>query len=386
MQVLKPNLSLTAPARLATKLAFFTAGFAMGCSAPLFPFIKAGVGADEAEFGLLLLCIGLGAIIAMPITGGIAARYGARRMVLLGGAGLVVFMLLLTLANNFAVLAVVLFFFGAAMGTIDVAMNIHGVEVEAREKRPLMSGFHAQFSVGGLIGAALVTALLSLGAAWQVSMLTGAAITAATILMASAKLLKVRGGTPEPFTFPRGVVLLIAVLAAISFLLEGAVLDWGALLIIERKLLAAENAGVGFILFSVAMVLARLTGDKIVAKLGEWRVLGGGSLAIIAGIATLLLSPWPALAIAGFLLIGLGAANIVPILFSAAGRQKTMPASLAIASVTTVGYAGILLGPTAIGLVANHSSLPTAFWMLAALMLVIPLTAGQAVRAGPDAG
>ena len=358
----------------------------MGCSAPLFPFIKAGVGADKAEFGLLLLCIGLGAIIAMPITGGIAARFGARRMVLLGGAGLVAFMLLLTLANSLAMLAAVLFFFGASMGTIDVAMNIHGVEVEAREKRPLMSGFHAQFSVGGLMGAALVTALLSFGAAWEVSMLIGAAITAATILMASAKLLRARGGVPEPFTFPRGGVLLIAVLAAISFLLEGAVLDWGALLIIERKLLAAESAGVGFILFSVAMVLARITGDKIVAKLGEWRVLAGGSLAIIAGIATLLLSPWPAIAIAGFFLIGLGAANIVPILFSAAGRQKTMPASMAIASVTTVGYAGILLGPSAIGFVANHTSLPTAFWLLAALMLIVPLAAGQALRKGPDAG
>ncbi len=379
-----PDFALTDPARFATRLAFFTAGFAMGCSAPLFPFIKAGVDADEAQFGLLLLCIGLGAIIAMPITGGIAARYGARHMVMLGGAGLVVFMLLLTLANSFAALAVALFFLGASMGTIDVAMNIHGVEVETREMRPLMSGFHAQFSVGGLAGAALVTVLLSLGAAWQVSMLIGAAITASTILMASPKLLKARGGTPEPFTFPRGVVLLIAVLAAISFLLEGAVLDWGALLIIERKLLAAENAGIGFILFSVAMVLARFTGDKTVAKLGEQRVLAGGSLAIISGIATLLLSPWPALAMAGFFLIGLGAANIVPILFSAAGRQKTMPASLAIASVTTVGYAGILLGPTAIGFIANHTSLPTAFWLLAALMVIVLLAAGQALRGGPD--
>jgi predicted MFS family arabinose efflux permease len=269
------------------------------------------------------------------------------------------------------------------MGTIDVAMNIHGVEVEAREKRPLMSGFHAQFSVGGLAGAALVTALLSLGAAWQVSMVVGAGVTAVTLLLASPKLLKARGGAPVPFTFPSGVVLLIAVLAAISFLLEGAVLDWGALLIIERKLLAAENAGLGFIVFSVAMVLARLSGDKIVAKLGERLLLAGGSLAIISGIAILLLSPWPAIAITGFFLIGLGAANIVPILFSAAGRQKIMPASLAIASVTTVGYAGILLGPTAIGFVANHTSLPVAFWLLAALMVIVPLAAGHALRDGP---
>jgi len=355
----------------------------MGCSAPLFPFIKDNVGADEAQFGLLLLCIGLGAIIAMPITGGIAARYGARRMVLLGGAGLVVFMALLTLSNSAPMLAVVLFFWGASMGTMDVAMNIHGVEVEAREKRPLMSGFHAQFSVGGLVGATLTTTLLSLGAVWEVAMATGAAIALITTFLASPKLLRARGGNREPFAFPRGVVLLIAVLAAIAFLLEGAVLDWGALLIIERKLAAAENAGIGFILFSVAMVIARLSGDRIVAALGELRVLAIGSVAIIIGIATLLLSPLPTIAVAGFFLIGLGAANIVPVLFSAAGRQKIMPAGLAIASVTTVGYAGILLGPTAIGFVAKQTSLPTAYWLLAALMLVVPLTAGAALHANP---
>jgi len=374
------DISATAPARLATRLAFFTAGFSMGCGAPLFPFIKENVGADKAQFGLLLLCIGLGAIIAMPITGGIAARYGARRMVLLGGAGLVLFMALLTFSNSALMLAVVLFFFGAAMGTIDVAMNIHGIEVEAREKRPLMSGFHAQFSVGGLVGAALITSLLSVGLVWKTTLLLGAALAAVTILMASPKLLKARGGTPEPFVFPRGVVLLIALLAAVAFLLEGAVLDWGALLIIERNLMAAENAGLGFILFSVVMVLARLSGDRIVARLGELRVLGAGSFAIITGITTLLLSPLPALALAGFFLIGLGAANIVPVLFSAAGRQKTMPASLAIAAVTTVGYAGILLGPTAIGFVANRTSLPIAFWLLAALMLIVPLTMRAALR------
>ena len=380
------DLRLTARARFATRLAFFTAGFAMGCSAPLFPFIKASVGADKAEFGLLLLCIGLGAIIAMPITGGIATRYGSRRMVVLGGVGLVVFMLLLTLANSITFLAVILFFFGASMGTIDVAMNIHGVEVETREERPLMSGFHAQFSVGGLVGAALVTLLLSVGAPWEATMIVGAIIATVATAMASRKLLSARGGAPEPFTFPRGVVLLIAVLSAIAFLLEGAVLDWGALLIVERKLMAVENAGTGFIVFSVAMVLARLTGDQIIARLGEWLVLGGGSLGIIAGIATLLVSPWPAIAISGFFLIGLGAANIVPILFSAAGRQKTMPASLAIASATTVGYAGILLGPTAIGFVADLTSLPTAFWLLAALMIAVPLTASQVLRNGSDAG
>jgi len=242
-----------------------------------------------------------------------------------------------------------------------------------------MSSFHAQFSIGGLVGAALMTALLSFGVVWQQALIIGAALTLGTILLARPKLLNARGVNPESFALPRGVVLLIALLAALSFLLEGAVLDWGALLVIDRNLLAPERAGTGFILFSVAMVLARFTGDRIVKNLGAARVLSIGSGVAILGIALILASPWPPLALSGFFLIGAGAANIVPVLFSAAGQQNVMPARLAIASVTTVGYAGILLGPTAIGYIANHTSLPTAFWLLAALMLVVPLAARAAL-------
>jgi len=374
------DLAVTAPARLATRLAFFAAGFSMGCTAPLFPFIKANIGADEALFGLLLLCIGLGALIAMPITGGVAARYGARLMVLLGGVGLFVFMALLAVVDSVPLLAIVIFLFGASMGTIDVAMNIHGVEVELRERRPLMSGFHAQFSVGGLVGAALVTGLLSLGIGWEITMGVGAVFTLVIILLVRKRLLRARGGDAGAFAIPHGVVLLIAVLAAIAFLVEGAVLDWGALLIIDRGLASAESAGMGFILFSVAMVVARLTGDRTVAMLGELRVLVFGGILTILGVATILLSPWQAVALGGFLLIGLGAANIVPVLFSAAGRQKIMPASLAIASVTTTGYVGILLGPTLLGFTAKQTSLPTAFWLVAVLMAIVPLTARAALR------
>lgn len=346
----------------------------MGCVAPVFPFIKAHVGADSAQFGLVLLCVGIGALVAMPLTGSIAARYGARAMVVLGGLGLAVFMAVLALVDSLFILAVILFLLGASMGTLDVSMNIHGVAVEAREKRPLMSGFHAQFSLGGLVGAAVITALLSLGTAWPWALVFGAALTLGTILLARPKLMKARGANPGSFALPRGVVLLIALLAALSFLLEGAVLDWGALLVIDRQLLAPEHAGTGFIVFSVAMVLARFTGDAVVKRLGAARVLGVGSFTAISGIALILACPWPPLALSGFFLIGAGAANIVPVLFSAAGQQKLMPASLAIAAVTTVGYAGILLGPTAIGFVANHTSLSVAFWGLAAVLLVIPLT------------
>jgi hypothetical protein len=164
------------------------------------------------------------------------------------------------------------------------------------------------------------------------------------------------------------------------FLVEGAVLDWGALLIIDRQLVAPQNAGVGYILFSAAMVIARLTGDRIVGVVGElWVLISGGVLTIL-GIAVILLSSLPFVALAGFVLIGLGAANLVPIFFSAAGRQNIMPPSLAIAAVTTAGYAGVLMGPAMIGFAADMMNLSMAFWWLTLLVALVPLSAYLVVK------
>ncbi|MEP1538292.1 MAG: MFS transporter [Paracoccaceae bacterium] len=370
----------TAPARLATRLAFFAAGFAMACCAPLFPFIKANVGADEGQFGLLLLCLGIGSIVAMPITGIVSARHGARPMVLLGGFGLVAVLPILAMSATPVMLGASLFFFGASLGTIDVAMNVHGAEIEGQEQRPLMSNFHAQFSIGGFFGAGLMTLLLSAGLPFAIAAFIGAAVALCALLMARPRLLGVSGAAPEPFAFPRGIVLLLAALAGVTFLVEGAILDWGALLLVNRDLVQLENAGVGYILFSVAMVVARLTGDRTVAALGQYRVLVYGGIATMVGVAVVLVSPWPLIALSGFILIGLGAANLVPIVFSAAGRQSVMPAGLAVASVTTTGYAGILIGPALVGFTADATTLPTAFWVLAILMAIVPLTARYVTR------
>ncbi len=368
-----------APARLATRLAFFAAGFAMACCAPLFPFFKEAVGADKAQFGLLLLCLGLGSLLAMPVTGLLAARRGARPLILWGGFGLVAMLPLLALATTPLALGGVLFVFGASLGTIDVAMNLHASEVEVLERRPLMSNFHAFWSIGGLCGAGLMTLLLSMSAPVALCALAGAAIALLAMCLARPRFLSVMGKEPEPFALPRGVVLLLAALTAITFLVEGAVLDWGALLIIDLDIASAERAGIGYILFSIAMLIARLTGDRLVSQIGPLATLAGGGLLTMLGIAVILAAPVPSAALVGFVLIGLGAANLVPVLFSAAGRQRIMPPGIAIAAVTTTGYAGILLGPAIIGFVAGVTSLTTAFWMLVLLMSVVPLCAGRAV-------
>jgi MFS family permease len=359
----------TAKARLATRLAFFAAGFSMGCCAPFFPFVKENVSADKSQFGVLLLCLGIGAIIAMPITGILSAKRGSKPMVLLGGLSMVVLLPILVVVNSPIILALILFLFGAALGTLDVAMNVHGVEVEQIEKRSLMSNFHAQFSSGGLVGAALMTIFLSFGMPLLLSSIIASSITFFAMILTIKRLLIVNSVKQSKFMFPKGVVLLLAIFAAIIFLVEGAVVDWGALLIIDLELTPIKSAGVGYILFSIAMVIARLLGDKIIDIIGEFKVLILGVITTIFGILTILLSTLPLFALCGFMLIGLGVANLVPIFFSAAGRQKIMPAEIAIASVTTTGYAGILLGPVLIGYVAEVTTLSIAF------SLLIPLVA-----------
>ena len=358
-------------ARLATRLAFFAAGFAMGCCAPFFPFIKENVSADKSEFGLLLLCLGIGAIIAMPITGIVSARRGSKPMILLGGFLMALLIPILVVVETQSILAIIIFLLGASLGTLDVAMNVHAVEVEKIEKRSLMSNFHAQFSIGGLIGAGLMTVFLFFGFSILISSFISASITFTAMTLTVNRLLNVSKVEKTKFMLPKGVVILLAIFAAIIFLIEGAVVDWGALLIIDRELTTPKSAGIGYILFSVSMVIARLLGDEIVKAIGELKVLIFGVIITILGILIIVLSNITIIALSGFMFIGLGVANLVPIFFSAAGRQSVMPPAIAIASVTTTGYAGILLGPVIIGYVAEVTSLSIGFSILIPLIVLI---------------
>jgi predicted MFS family arabinose efflux permease len=367
--------------RLATRIAFFAAGFGAACWAPLAPFAKTRLRVDDAQLGLLLLCLGVGSLLAMPVTGTVGVRIGSRPMILLGGVGLGVVLPALAYAGSPPALALALLVFGASLGTIDVAMNAHAVQVEAAAGRSLMSGFHAMFSIGGFAGAGFMTLLLSLGFSPLWSALSSAVLILLAMVGAARGLLRTRQAAGEAvFARPRGVVLLIAGLAAVAFLVEGAMLDWGALLITGKGLATVAQGGLGFMSFSIAMTVGRLCGDAVVNRLGGRRTLIGSGLIAVAGFVVLLTAPNILVAMAGFLLIGLGASNVVPVLFSAAGRQKVMPPTLAIAAITTMAYAGVLAGPPLVGFVAEGIGLTGSFWVLAALMCLAPLLARAAVQ------
>jgi MFS family permease len=227
--------SHSTPARfeqIATRIVFFIAGFGMAAWAPLVPFAQARVGINDGVLGLLLLCLGIGSIVAMPLAGGLASRVGCRRVIIASVALVCLTLPLLALVSSLPLLGVALLLFGAGLGAMDVSMNIQAIMIERASGRPMMSGFHGLFSLGGIVGAAGVTALLGAGASPVIATLVVIAGIAVALAKAAPNLLPYGGKREGPaFAVPHGVVLLIGGLCFIVFLTEGAVLDWSAVLL-----------------------------------------------------------------------------------------------------------------------------------------------------------
>ena len=368
-------VAATAPGKReqgATRAMFFAAGFATAAWAALVPFAKHHTSVDHHQLGLLILCLGIGALLAMPATGALSSRAGCRRVLV---AAVVVFcamLPLLAVLSNVWVLALALFVFGIGVGTTDCVMNIQAILVEEAADRPLMSGFHGFYSVGGIAGAGLMTLSMSLGATPLAASLAASACMLVLLWVYSDGLLTYAYPRQGPLlALPRGAVVLLGVICFAVFLAEGTVLDWSAVFLTEQRAFDSAMAGVGFACFAATMTVGRLTGDRVVARIGARPVVTGGALLALAGMLILVWVPLGWAALAGYALIGLGCSNIVPVMFSAISRQTSMPQALAVPAVSTLGYLGVLSGPAAIGFVAQASSLPAAFLLVGALLLMV---------------
>lgn len=358
----------------ATRAAFLITGLSMSSWAPLVPFAKARVGVDDATLGLLLLCLGLGSIVTMPLTGIVTSRLGCRLVIAVATLLLAVVIPVLAFASTVALLAVAIAAFGAGVGALSVAINVQAVMVENDSGRHMMSGFHGLFSVGGMIGAGSVSLLIGSGLTPFTVTLILSAVLAALLALAWSGLLPYGNHDSEEtplFVLPRGIVIFLGLLCFLVFLAEGAMLDWSAVFLVSVHGLDPAQAGFGYSTFALAMTVGRLSGDWLVKTLGGTRIIIVGGLLAAVGLGVAIMAPTPWLAFGGFLLIGLGISNLVPIFFTAAGRQTVMPPSFAIASITAIGYAGILLGPAGIGFVAEHASLELSFGLIAFGLLFV---------------
>ncbi len=374
-------------AKKATQYIFLVCGLALSSWAPMVPFAKERLHLNDGNLGLLLLLLGAGAISMMPLSGYLSKSYGTRLVILISGLVAATFLPMLLLMPNPWMMGAALFIFGGGIGVIDVAMNSHGIHVQNQYGRPIMSSLHGLFSVGGLCGSLGLGLLMRAG----LNPLT-AAISISTLLIAIL-LLKYKSlfsknyedNLPEnnthkeqktktrPGWFSPSVIFLGAACFAI-FLSEGAMLDWSALFLKESRGIDAELAGVGYATFSISMAAMRLLGDRIVERFSGKTVVVAGGLIAASGIFIAVATPWIPTTLLGFVLLGVGAANIVPVFFSEGGRLKGIPASAAIPAISTMGYAGQLAGPALLGFIAYHFSLTAALTFTGALLLSVALT------------
>lgn len=371
--------------RLATQAIFLVCGFGISTWAPMVPYTRDRLGLTDGRIGLLLLFLGAGAIVMMPLTGWLISKMGSRRVIL--GASLVMALSLpmLLLMPTPVSMALMLFIFGSGVGSVDVAMNAHGVQVQNLATKPIMSSLHGLFSVGGLcgplaIGLSIKAGLPPLTAACLVAvfLLTIVLVSYRYLLDASVEKETANRFTNAKATQPTGqvawlnpTVLLLGFMCFAVFLSEGAMLDWSAIYLRDYRHLEEALTGIGYASFSIAMAGMRLVGDRIVTRVSTQVIVVGGCALGVAGFLLIIATPWLATTLVGFVLVGLGAANIVPVFFSEGGRLKEVSPTVAISAITTMGYAGQLAGPAILGFIAQQSTLSVAFGCTASLLSLV---------------
>ncbi|PWG13395.1 MFS transporter [Streptomyces sp. V2] len=375
-------------ARVATYVYFVLCGTLMGTWVVHIPAIEERVGISHAALGGLLLVLGVGAFAGMQVAGPLTDRLGTRTVVPAGGALCGATLLLPGLAQDPWTLAAALLVFGFCNGCLDVSMNTHAVHVEKAYGRPVMSGFHATFSVGGVLAALTAAGTASAGLHPAVAMATMGAAGVAIALTAARALLpapaaestgpaSVAGTTPPAEGGgSTGRVWLLAVLALMVMLCEGAANDWSALHLKDVMGASAGVAAFAYGTFAAAMTVGRLLADRIAARFGSLAIVRHGAALAALGITLVALGPGLWAVFTGWALFGLGLSGCVPQLFSAAGHADPTTAGANVSRVAGLGYVGMLAGPAVIGWLAHLVALDHAFVLLTLLCVTTAAGAG----------
>jgi len=365
---------------------FFVNGAIMGAWAPQIPLLLPRHHITEGVVGLLILGLGLGAVGAMLFAGRLIAALGSRRMVLVFGLLSAPMLPLVVLAPSLWLLAPAMVLMGAVVGTMDVSMNANAVEAERRLGRAIMSSSHGFWSLGGFAGGALGgLALARFGAGTQALGVSLAALIivplAARFMVTEARAPVAKSRVKAPLLPRSAAVYVLGFMALFSIVPEGAVLDWAALYLTKELAAAPEVSGLAYALNAGAMAGMRFAGDSMRNRFGAVATLRASGLVAATGITIAAFAPAAWVAIAGFALCGLGAANMVPIMFSAAGNHPGLSPGAGLASVTMIGYCGILVAPSIIGFIAEHAGFRLTFAATAVLLLVVSAAAGRAKAA-----
>ncbi|MFE4963075.1 MFS transporter [Streptomyces sp. NPDC056660] len=383
-------------ARVVTFVYFSLCGTLMGTWVVNIPAVEERVGISHATLGGLLVLLGLGAFIGMQVAGRLTDSLGARIVVPATGVLCSAALVLPGLPREPWTLAGALLVFGFCNGCLDVSMNAHAVHVEKAYGRPVMSAFHATFSVGGVLAALVGAAAASAGLSPAAGMAAMGALGIAIALVSARALLPTAptaadtdsAGEAEqaPAAGRRGTsrrIWILAALALLVMLCEGAANDWSALHLKDVLGAPASTAAFAYGTFAATMTIGRLLADRLVARFGSMAILRYGAATAAAGITIVTVSPWIWTAFAGWALFGLGLSGCVPQLFSAAGHADPSAAGANVSRVAGLGYVGMLAGPAAIGWLTHLVALNHAFVLLILLCAITAVAAGI-LRTGSD--
>ena len=360
---------------------FLAAGIGIGSWAASIPSISQQLSLTKGELGMTLLCFAFGAILMMLRVGTIISVLGANRI---SFAGALVFAAALMAAPHMPdaiSLGATVLIAGAAFGALDVAMNTEAAALENRLAKSSMSSFHAVFSVGNLAGAGICGMLLRQGFDIASCLGTAAACVSAFVVFAYLRSTsdqkpfqgrKVGAGIPTPYHCAENRrLLLLGGIAFLAMFAEGALCDWIAIYLVDILKTTESTAAFGFAAFAGAMAFGRSIGDYCNNRLGGVRVFRSGALIVAVSIICTLSTGNLALAFLALFFAGLGISNLVPRIFSSAGRSQSIPSSVAMSRVATMGYAGLLLGPPFVGFIAQSTSLVTSFVFIALAMIAV---------------
>ncbi len=381
--------SITPPpatAAWALRAQFFVSGALFATWGVHVPTVKAHFGLGERALGLAMLASGVGALLALMQAGRLVGRFGPRAVCGVTGLACCLVIAGLIAFDRYGALVALLLAFGVVASLFDVSINAEATEIERLTGRALMSGFHGMFSLGGMAGAAAGSVLtggagMPAGQHLAVAAAVGAALVAVGCLgMSRGAAAGGDSGGPR-LSLPRGPLFLVGLLAAMGLVAEGALYDWSVLYMKQALLSDAGTAALAYASFSGAMAAGRFGGDTVRARFSSVALLRASGWLAAAGMAVALLMPRPGVALAGFALVGLGLANVVPILFSSAAKVPGVTPAHGIAAVSSIGYLGMMAGPPVIGFIAESTSLTTGLSTVVAFSACFALAARRALPA-----
>jgi fucose permease len=366
--------------RLSTLLSFFSLGLSTAAWAPLIPFAQQRLHLNHADFGTLLLCIGAGSMLAMPATGLLIQKVGCRAIISVAVLLLLMVLPTFALTSSILIMAIALFLFGTAAGSLGVAINLQAVMVEKNSSKSMMSQFHGMCSLGGLAGVMTVTALLASGVSPLMSALAICLLLVILSVMAVPNSLSViekeqkaeiTENESKTRKLPNPLIILMGLVCFIAFLSEGSAMDWSGIYLISEYGVKPTLAGLAYTCFAIAMTLGRFAGHYLIKALGEKNIIIYGALCASLGLLIVVAAPHWTVVLLGYALLGLGCSNIVPVMFSRVGRQNVMSKAAALSCVSTMAYTGSLLGPALVGISSEMMGLSVVFGVIATLLLTV---------------